>query len=79
MSVYVDLVMIYCCSRRESLIEEVIGRNVELPVSDINDIILSEKETFVIEKLNVKEIIIYNAKAILAVTQKKYVVNHCLR
>jgi len=73
--------IITCCvySRRESLVEEVIERNVELPVCNINEIILSDKETFVIEKLNVKEVIIYNAKAILAVTQKKYVIDHCKR
>lgn len=44
-------------------------------MGDINEIILSDKEKFVIEKLNVKEVIIYNAKAILAVTQKKYNLN----
>lgn len=40
-------------------------------MGDINEIVLSEKEKFVVEKLNIKVEIIYNAKAILAETQKK--------
>lgn len=58
--------------RRESLIKEIVGRNIDLPIGDINEIALSEKELFVVEQLNIREEIIYNAKAILAVTQKKY-------
>uniref|UniRef100_A0A2S2R5G1 Nuclear pore complex protein Nup98-Nup96 n=1 Tax=Sipha flava TaxID=143950 RepID=A0A2S2R5G1_9HEMI len=57
---------------RESSVEEVIGRNVDLPEGDIEDIILSEKEKFVVEKLNIEHELIYNAKAILAATYKKY-------
>lgn len=60
--------------RRENSIEEIIGRNVELPIGDINKINLSEKEKFLVEKLNIKEGIIYNAKGILAATHKKYVI-----
>jgi len=52
-------------------VEEFIGRNVELPICNIYEINLSEKETFIIEKLNIKEVIIYNAKAVLAMSQKK--------
>lgn len=55
------------------MIEDIIGRNVDLPIGDINEIILSEKEQFVIKRLNIKESVIYNAKAILAVSQKKYI------
>lgn len=51
-----------------------IGRNIELPRGDINEIFLSEKEKFVVEKLNIKVEIIYNAKAILAETHKKYAI-----
>jgi nuclear pore complex protein Nup98-Nup96 len=57
---------------KENLIEEIIGKNVELPISNISEINLSEKEKFVVEKLNIREGLIFNAKAILAVTQKKY-------
>lgn len=41
-------------------------------MGDIYKIVLSEKELFIVEKLKIKKEIIYNAKAILAVTQKKY-------
>lgn len=58
--------------RRERLIEEIVGRNVDLPIGDIDEIVLSEKETFVVEQLNIKQEIIYSAKAILAETQKMY-------
>lgn len=54
------------------MIEEIIGRNVKSPIGDIHKIVLSEKELFVVEKLKINKEIIYNAKAILAVTQKKY-------
>lgn len=59
------------CFRRENLIEDVIGRNVDSPIGDMNEIILSDKEKFIIKKLNINECIIYNAKAVLAASQKK--------
>jgi len=62
----------YIDFRRENLVEEIIGRNIDSPVGDIYKIVLSEKELFIVEKLKIKKEIIYNAKAILAVTQKKY-------
>lgn len=58
------------------MIEDIIGRNVDLPVGDIHEIILSEKEQFVIKKLNINESLIYNAKAILAASQKKYGIHY---
>lgn len=67
--------MIQNCFRKEYLIGDIIGRNIELPIGDINEIFLSEKEKFVVEKLNIKVGIIYNAKAILAKTHKKYDIN----
>lgn len=58
--------------RRESLIEDIVGRNVELPVCINYEVILSEKEKFVLDKLKINGEIIYNAKAILATTRNKY-------
>lgn len=63
----------YYYFRRESSVEEIIERNVSIPVGDINKIVFSEKEMFLVEKLNIKETIIYNAKAILASTKKKLI------
>ncbi|VVC35530.1 Hypothetical protein CINCED_3A011775 [Cinara cedri] len=57
---------------RERLIEDTVGRNVELPVCNNYEIVLSEKEIFVLNKLKINEGIIYNAKAILAMTKYKY-------
>ncbi|XP_050438636.1 nuclear pore complex protein Nup98-Nup96-like isoform X2 [Adelges cooleyi] len=51
---------------RGNLIEEIIGSNVEETVE------LNVKEEFVVVKLHVKEAVIYNAKAILAKSQKRY-------
>jgi len=65
---------VYWFSRRESLVEDIVGRNVELPVGDIEEICLSEKEKFLVEKLHIREAILYNAKAILAVIHKKYII-----
>lgn len=66
------LLILLLCSRREYLIEETVGRNVEMPKGGIDEIDLSEKEKFVVEKLNIKESLIFNAKAILAENQQKY-------
>lgn len=51
--------------RRENLVEDMIGRNVE------NTVELNEKESFLVSKLHVKETIIYYAKGILIESQKK--------